>query len=149
MVQAGATNAIAIGQGSVASTPNSVSFGSPGSPRVLSNVAPGVGPNDVATVGQVSSIAAGIESQIGGLQSQINLANSGVAMAMAMGGGFLPDSKKFAVAANYGGFAGQSALGLTGLARLTDNLVLSGSLGYTVVNNNNEYGGRVGLQVAW
>jgi autotransporter adhesin len=155
-VQAGATNAVAVGQGSVASAPNSVSFGSPGSLRTLTNVAPGVNPTDVATFGQLSSVASGVqqqigsvETQIGGLQTQVNQANSGVAMAMAMGGGFLPDNKRFAVAANYGAFAGQGALGLTGLARLSDSIVLSGSFGYSVVNSSNEYGGRVGVQFAW
>jgi hypothetical protein len=117
--------------------------------RTLTNVAAGIGPTDAVNVSQLSSIAAGISSQIGGLQTQINQANSGIAMAMAMGGGFLPDNKTFAVAANYGGFAGQNALGLTGLARLTDNLVLSGSLGYTVVNETTQLGGRVGVQLAW
>ena len=91
----------------------------------------------------------GMQSQINGLQSQVNHANSGVAMAMAMGGGFLPDSKKFAVAASYGNFTGQGALGLTALGRVTDNLVLTGSFGYSTANNTNEYGGRVGMQVAW
>ena len=149
VVQAGASNAVAIGQGSVASAPNTVSFGAPGNLRVLTNVAPGVGPNDVATFGQLSSVATGFQSQLGGLQSQVNRANSGVAMAMAMGGGFLPDNKKFAVAANYGAFAGESGIALTALARLTDNVVLSGSAGYGEGPDADQFGGRVGVQFAW
>ena len=153
-VQAGATNSVAIGQGSVASTPNSVSFGSPGNLRVLSNVAPGVGPNDVATFGQLSSVASGVssqigavESQVGALQTQVNHANSGVAMAMAMGGGFLPDNKKYALAMNYGAFAGRA--GALGLMRLTDNVVLSGSASYGAGPDASQFGGRVGVQLAW
>jgi autotransporter adhesin len=126
-----------------------VSFGTTSSPRILTNVAAGVGPTDAVNVAQLNSVAAGMSSQIGGLQSQINQANSGIAMAMAMGGGFLPDNKKFAVSTNYGTFAGQSALGLTGLVRVTNNLVLSGSAGFAPVNDTNQFGGRVGLQYAW
>ena len=68
---------------------------------------------------------------------------------MAMGGGFLPDNKKFALAANYGAFAGQNALAVTGLLRVTDNVVFSGSAGFGVGNQTNEIGGRVGMQIAW
>jgi hypothetical protein len=116
---------------------------------VLTNVAAGIGPNDAVNVSQLASVASGMQSQISGLQSQLNVTNSGVAMAMAMGGGFLPDNKKFAVAANYGNFGGQGAVGFTGLARLTDKIVLTGSLGYAPVNDSNQFGGRVGMQMAW
>ena len=68
-------------------------------------------------------------------------------MALAMGGGGLPDHKKFALGINYGTFAGQSALALSSAARLTDNLVVSGSLGYGV--DENQLGGRLGMQIAW
>jgi hypothetical protein len=70
-------------------------------------------------------------------------------MAMAMGGGFLPDNKKFAVATNYGTFAGQSALALTGLMRISNNFVVSRSASYGVGDQANQFGGRVGMQVAW
>ena len=148
-MQAGATNSVAIGQGSVATTPNSVSFGTPSNPRVLSNIAPGVAPTDAVNVQQLTSVAFGVASQIGGLQSQINAANSAVAMAMAMGGGFSPDNKTLAVAANYRTFAGGNAMGLTGLYRLTGNIVVSGSMGVAPVNNTTEFGGRVGVQYSW
>ena len=68
---------------------------------------------------------------------------------MAMGGGFLPDNKTLAVAANYGTFAGGNAMGLTGLYRLTGNIVVSGSMGVAPVNNTTEFGGRVGVQYSW
>jgi autotransporter adhesin len=126
-----------------------VSFGAAGSERRLTNVAAGIAPTDAVNVSQLSSIAAGVESQIGGLQTQVTHANSGIAMAMAMGGGFLPDNKHFAVASNYGTFAGQSAVAMTALARLSDNVVLSGSASYGVRTDVNQFGGRVGVQMAW
>jgi hypothetical protein len=69
-------------------------------------------------------------------------------MAMAMGGGFLPDNKKFAFAVNYGAFSGQSGAAFTGLARVTDNIVASAALGYGF-DGSAQFGGRAGLQFAW
>jgi trimeric autotransporter adhesin len=149
VVQSGATNSVAIGQGSIATTPNSVSFGTPSNPRVLSNVAPGVLPTDAVNVSQLDSVATGVQSQITGLQSQVNRADSGVAMAMAMGGGFLPDNKKFALGMNYGTFSGESGFALTGLYRLTGNVVVSGSAGYGMGPDASQFGGRAGVQFAW
>jgi trimeric autotransporter adhesin len=131
------------------SAPNTVSFGAPGNERRLTNVAAGISPTDAVNVSQLNSIASGVQAQIGGLQTQITHANSGIAMAMAMGGGFLPDSKRFAIAANYGTFAGQSAVAMTALARVSDNIVLSGSASYGMRSDANEFGGRMGMQIAW
>ena len=71
-----------------------------------------------------------------------------IAMAMAMGGGFLPDNKKFAFATNYGSFAGQGAMAVTALARISDNIVVSGAAGYGF-DGTGQFGGRAGLQFAW
>jgi autotransporter adhesin len=130
--------------------------GSLGNERRITNVAAGVSPTDGVNVSQLSSVASGIssqfgtlEGQIGGLQTQINRANSGVAMAMAMSGAFLPDNKKFALAANYGTFGGEGGLALTGLYRLSNNVVLSGAAGYGVGPDAGQFGGRAGVQFAW
>ena len=52
----GRPSSVAIGAGSVASAPNTVSFGSPGAERRLTNIAPGISPTDAATWGQVTDI---------------------------------------------------------------------------------------------
>ncbi len=153
---ASGADAVAIGQGSVASAANTVSFGSAGNERRLTNVAAGVAPTDGVNVSQLSSIAsgmtAGLQSQIDGLQGQINgvnqrvdKANGGVAMALT--GGYLPDSKKFAVAINYGTFVGQNAAALSTYLRVTDHVVFSGSLSYGV--EAKQFGGRAGMLFAW
>ena len=68
-----------IGAGSVASEANSVSVGSPGKERTITNVAPGVSPTDAVNVAQLQ-----------GVQQNINdvarAAYSGVAMAGALAG---------------------------------------------------------------
>jgi hypothetical protein len=68
-------------------------------------------------------------------------------MAMAMTGGFLPDSKAFAVAVNFGNFAGQSAMAMSSYYRVSSNTVLSGGISYGV--NSNQVGTRVGALFAW
>ena len=123
-VQAAATNSVAIGQGSVASQANTVSFGSAGNERRLTNVAAGVNATDGVNMSQLSAVASGItagfQSQIDGLQGQVSqvnqrvdTANAGVAMAMAIAGGFLPDRKTFAIGFNYGTFQRQNAAAIS------------------------------------
>jgi hypothetical protein len=77
----------------------------------------------------------------------VDKANGGVAMAMALTGGYLPDSKKFAVAINYGTFVGQNAAAMSGYYRLNQNVVLSGGVSYGV--EARQVGGRAGMLFAW
>ncbi len=81
------------------------------------------------------------------LDDRVDVANGGVAMAMAMAGGFLPDNKRFAMAVNYGTYGGQSAVAVSGFVRLDQNWVVSASAGYGA--NVDTFGGRVGLLTAW
>jgi hypothetical protein len=126
VVQAAATNSVAVGQGSVASAPNTVSVGAPGGERRITNVAPGVAPSDAATVGQLSgmagSLTAGFQSQVNGLQSQINnndrRLRDGVALAMAAGGvPAVPQGRKLGMFGNIATYDGHGAagVGLTGV----------------------------------
>lgn len=147
VVQAGATNAVAIGHGSVATAPNTVSFGSPGNERRLTNIAPGIAPTDAATVGQISSITSGIQSQIGSIQNEVAVnqteARAGVALALAAGS-LQYDTRpgKLSVAAAYGNFKGESGLA-SGLGyALTDQWRLSASFSATPEVEN--YGFTVG-----
>ncbi len=79
-VMAGADNSVAIGANSVATDPNTVSFGSPGNERRLTNVADGLSATDAATVGQVNAAEASAVTQANAytdtranaLQNQIN-----------------------------------------------------------------------------
>ena len=77
----------ALGPGAVASAPNTVSVGAPGAERRITNVAPGISQTDAVNVGQLQSVAAGFQSQIGSLQSQIidnnREARRGIAAAVA------------------------------------------------------------------
>jgi trimeric autotransporter adhesin len=143
--QATATNAVAIGAGSVASAPNTVSVGSPGNERRITNVAPGIAPTDAATVGQVASIATGI-------QSQVNRVNDGVAVALAAGGApSLQPGRKFAVALNYGNFNGSNAMALSSTALLHEvkayAVTFNAGVGWGM--NTNVIGTRAGVSLQW
>jgi autotransporter adhesin len=152
VVQPAATNAVAIGQGSVATAPNTVSFGTPGNERRLTNIAPGILPTDAATVSQLTSMTTGVQTQIAGLQNNINTvdrhAKQGTATAIAMGGfGGIPDGKNYAVFSNFGTYGSENSFA-GGLAlRITDATTVNGAVGFGV--NGGPVGGRVGVQFAW
>jgi trimeric autotransporter adhesin len=89
-------SAVAIGSGSVTSAANTVSVGGAGSERRITNVASGSSPTDAVNVGQLSSTANAIQSQMGGLQSQIydnrTEARRGVAAAVATASAPMPSA---------------------------------------------------------
>jgi autotransporter adhesin len=144
LVQAGATNAVAIGQGSVASAPNTVSFGSPGNERRLTNVAAGVAPTDAVSVSQLNSVASGMS---GALQNQINTnqteARAGIALALASTGlQFDQRPGKLSIAAAVGNFKGQSAVA-SGLGYAV-NGQWRVNASFSAAPGNNDYGVAVG-----
>lgn len=105
--QATAANSIALGAGSVADQANTVSVGSPGNERRITNVAPGVAPTDAVNL-----------SQLQGVQGNINdvarHAYSGIAMAMAMSGTYLPTlgAGEQTLGVGMGGYQGYGAIAL-------------------------------------
>jgi hypothetical protein len=95
----------------------------------------------------INNQIAGINAQIGNLATGINRAYSGSAMAMALTGGWLPDSKNFAVSVNWGNFRGQNATAFSGYYRVSPNVVVSGGLSWGV--EQGQIGGRAGMLFAW
>ncbi len=76
-----------------------------------------------STSGLQASVAS-LQGSVATLQNQMNRAFSGVAISMASIPGYLPENKNFGVSAHYGGFNGQSALGASFMARISDNIVV-------------------------
>jgi hypothetical protein len=72
----------------------------------------------------------------------------GIAIAMAMGGMALPDSKNFALGANLGFFDSKQAMAIQGAMRLTPFVSVNGGIGMGL-DDSSTLGGRVGVQVAW
>ena len=128
-VGANGTNSVAIGANSVANQPNTVSFGSPGAERRLTNVAAGIYNTDAANLGQVRE------------------AYAGVAMAFAMTA-VQPSLNKgeMAVSLGVGDYLGQSAFSLRYEAQPIDNIFIGGALGYST---NGDLGGSAGVGFKW
>jgi trimeric autotransporter adhesin len=72
----------------------------------------GLGLASSADISAINAQLAGINNRLDDLTNRSNRA-SGVAMALAVTGGYLPESKNFAVAVNYGTFERQNAAALS------------------------------------
>ncbi len=107
-VLSGATNSVALGKDSIASEPNTVSVGSPGNERRITNVADGVNSTDAVNKGQLDAVSSRVSanrknikinrqriednseaisensSEINRLQGELETANAGVAAAASL-----------------------------------------------------------------
>ena len=126
--QAIAQGSVALGQGSIANEANTVSVGSIGNERRITNVAPGVNATDAVNVGQLRNIEANINSRINSVDTN---ARAGIASAGAManlGQVYIPGKSAFSVAGAQ--YRGQAAYAV-GYSRVSDDgkimIRLSGS----------------------
>lgn len=107
-------NSVAIGANSVANRPNTVSVGSAGNERIISNVADGVAPTDAANMRQLQSVA----NMVGEVKKD---AMAGTASAMAIGN--LPQATipgKGMMAVGVGFYKGEQATAL-GVSKMSEN----------------------------
>jgi autotransporter adhesin len=124
---------------------NTVSVGSSGNERRITNVEAGISPTDAVNVSQLNGMASSFNSQITRLDQRIDNTAGGVAMAMALTGSSLPSDKHFAAALNIGTFGGQTAIGISQFLRVSSNVVVSGGLAL----QDRQVGGRAGVMMAW
>jgi autotransporter adhesin len=101
-------------------------------------------------------MAAGFQSQIGGLQSQINdndrRLRDGVAVAMAAGGvPAVPPGRKVGVFGNIASYDGHGAagVGLTGVLLETRSYQVQANGSFGVGFDTSVMGGRGGVAVFW
>jgi autotransporter adhesin len=118
-----AANSVAIGSNSVANTANTVSVGSVGNERRITNIAPGTGPTDAVNVGQFNTLAAGISTQISGLNGQIDTLRQdtrrGLAASAALALPMAPSAPgKTTVSVASGFYGGQTGIGVSVAHRL-------------------------------
>jgi trimeric autotransporter adhesin len=81
------------------------------------------------------------------LQHGLNQAYEGTAVAIALSGSALPDTKRFAVTTNWGNFRGTNAMSFIAQARISDNIVANAAIA-----SGFQYGGvgtRAGMTFAW
>jgi trimeric autotransporter adhesin len=164
-------NAMAIGNGAVATRDNQVVIGTasntyttPGITSAASRAAQS-GPVEVVTTdakGNLASDGGAIFSNINILNSQIARINQnldqlnndvkrldgGVAMAMALGGVYLPEHQTFALHTDVGFYNGAQAIAVQAIARINRTFTANGGVAYDL-NGRAGVGGRVGLSAGW
>ncbi|WP_153102057.1 YadA-like family protein [Paraburkholderia hayleyella] len=138
---ASANNAIALGQGSVADRDSTVSVGAQGKERQITNVAPGSAPTDAANMQQLR----GVQGQVSEVARR---AYSGVAMAMAMSGTYLPSLApgKKALGVGIGGYKGYGAVAVNFKALTNTGNI---SWGGGVSTSGHDVGFNAGAGLMW
>jgi trimeric autotransporter adhesin len=164
-------NATAIGNGAVATRDNQVMIGTatntytaPGITSAASRAAQS-GPLQVVTTDANGNLA----SDGGALFNNINILNSqmarinqnldqlnhdvkrldgGVAMAMALGGVYLPERQRFAIHTSVGFYNGAQALSVQAIGRINQTFTANGGVAYDLTGNGG-VGGRVGISAGW
>ena len=123
-----------LGAGSVASDPNTVSVGTAASPRRIENVAPGINPNDAATVGQITGLGSALKGQT----------FSGIAASLAVGEAATPSAPgRTTVSLHTGFFENYTGIGFAFAHRLDSEAPITFDGG--VAHSGGETVGRVGL----
>ncbi|QND51443.1 adhesin [Phyllobacterium sp. 628] len=137
--RATAANSVALGANSVATEPDTVSFGSPGNERRLSNIAPGVLPNDAVNMRQFEQ----------GVWEAKREAHRGTATAVAMlnANPVLEHGKKFALSLGFGSYGSQQALAGGAAIRFTDNFTGSLNFGTSLSGGSTAIG--TGISYQW
>jgi autotransporter adhesin len=136
--------AATIGVNSVASTPNSVSFGSPGNERRLMNVAPAILPTDAPNLSQVKDLISGtvFNTQIRPVQAELR---RGIAATAALPSVFMPSVPgRSSFAMNGATFAGENAMGFSYAYRLKVGMPALITAGYAT-SGGSEHVARVGF----
>ena len=172
--KATATNSTAVGKDAVAAHDNSTALGSGAmttrpDQMMLGTVkstytAPGItsaasraaqtGPTEVVTsdaAGNLATDGGAITSQINQAFRRIDENSQGVAIALAMGGIYIPPTKNFSLTGGYGNFAGHNAFATQMALRLDNSTILTGGLGLGLANGDvpTSFGSRVGFQYSW
>src|SRR5215471_18233417 len=144
-------NAMAIGNGAVATRNNQVVIGTatntyttPGITSAASRAAQS-GPLQIVTSdanGNLATDGGALFNNINNLTSQINQLNQdvrrldgGVAMSMALGGVYLPEHQRFAVHTDLGFYNGAQALAVQAIARINQTFTANGGVAYDLTGN--------------
>jgi hypothetical protein len=98
-------------------------------------------------VAALQSNVALLQQDVVQLRTNVRQAFEGTAVAIALGGGYLPENKRFAISTNWGTFRGENAASVIAHLRVNDFLVLNG--GFASGFQHGGVGGRVGATFAW
>ena len=101
-----------------------------------------------SNVNILNSQMARINQNLDQLNRDVKRLDGGVAMAMALGGVYLPEHQRFAIHTNVGFYNGAQALAVQAVARINRTFTANGGVAYDL-NGNGGVGGRVGLSAGW
>jgi hypothetical protein len=113
----------------------------------VQNVGAPVAESDAATKGYVDQSLSVTTAQISQAFKKIDENTEGIAVAIAMGGLVLPDTKAFAISVNVGFYDGKQAIATQAAIRLGKTFALTGGVGIGL--DGGEMGQRVGIMAAW
>lgn len=113
----------------------------------IQNVGGPVAATDAATKAYVDSALGISDNRINAAFDRIDSNTEGIAIAIAMGGLTLPDSKTFAISANMGFYDGKEAFAAQSALRISEILTFNGGIGVGL--GEGKIGGRVGFTAAW
>jgi hypothetical protein len=118
----------------------------------VSGVGAPVNGNDAANKAYVDTLQGQTNQQLAGLTTGLNTAfnriernSQGVALAIAMGGGYLSDHSKFSLWGGWGNFDGYNALAAQSYLRLSDDVVINGGVSFGL--EENLVGTRIGIGI--
>ncbi len=117
-VNTNASNAVVLGDGSVG-VDNAVSVGAPGNERQIKNVAPGTEATDVATMGQVYTVAQNINK----VDNRLNKVGAGAAALAALHP--IDTDDKFTMGMGYGNYRSAHAMAMGMFYRPTEKIMIS------------------------
>ncbi|MEE3403546.1 MAG: YadA-like family protein [Acutalibacteraceae bacterium] len=117
-VKTSASNAVVLGDGSVG-VDNAVSVGAPGNERQIKNVAPGTEATDVATMGQVYTVAQNINK----VDNRLNKVGAGAAALAALHP--IDTDDKFTMGLGYGNYRSAHAMAMGMFYRPTEKIMIS------------------------
>jgi hypothetical protein len=116
--------------------------------NIVHDVATPVSATDAANKGYVDAGIGAVNARVNDAFRKIDQNTQGIAVAMAMGGLALPDSKNVAIGANVGFYDDKQAIAVQGAVRLGPIFMINGGVGMGV-NDTSSVGGRVGIQAAF
>jgi len=99
-------------------------------------------------INSLNSQVARINQNLDQLNHDVKRLDGGVAMAMSLGGVYLPERQRFAIHTNVGFYNGSQAVGVQAVARINQTFTANGGVAYDM-GGYGGVGGRVGISAGW
>lgn len=152
-VSTGATGSVALGQNSVATEANTVSVGSSGNERRVTNVAAAVNDTDAVNLEQLRQVEANLQADVGGIYNRLGKLESRLDDVGALASAFsalVPNARaggNTQISIGYGNYGSANAVA-AGMFHYVNNNVLFNA-GVSTAFDNHETAARAGVTFGW